>query len=294
MAKITLVRKSIKETDQGSVYEAYSNLEYSLRLEHDLILLPDNIHSLSDISNWVTSTCENSDIIISNYPEIVYTLRENGWKGKLILPILGNLPRGGAWLRRGAPYLTSEDIIWCTSTSDQLIYQNLINHDYPHPESVVLPLQVDTNRFYPFDYNTKLLLRNELGIKPDEFSLAYTGRITVEKNIHSILEVVYLLQRSGKKIKLFIVGDFFDVFFYEHRVSGIKLRERIEKLVKSYGLSNSVVYKPWLSKDKLNQLFNAVDAFVNLTFHHDENFGLSQVEAMSAGLPVVGALLGVV
>jgi hypothetical protein len=34
------------------------------------------------------------------------------------------------------------------------------------------------------------------------------------------------------------------------------------------------------------------DVFVNLTLHHDENFGFAQVEAMSAGLPVLGTAWG--
>jgi hypothetical protein len=35
-------------------------------------------------------------------------------------------------------------------------------------------------------------------------------------------------------------------------------------------------------------IYGIADVFLNLTLHHDENFGYGQIEAMSCGLPVVG------
>jgi hypothetical protein len=39
--------------------------------------------------------------------------------------------------------------------------------------------------------------------------------------------------------------------------------------------------------DCLKTLYAAADVFVNFTLHHSENFGLANIEAMSAGLPLV-------
>ena len=63
-------------------------------------------------------------------------------------------------------------------------------------------------------------------------------------------------------------------------------------LIEASGISESVTIQEWQEPDELNEVFNAADAFINLTLHHDENFVLSQIEAMSAGLPIIGNAWG--
>ena len=47
-----------------------------------------------------------------------------------------------------------------------------------------------------------------------------------------------------------------------------------------------------LFRPEVREFYNIADVAINLTLHHDENFGLAQVEAMACGLPVVGSLWG--
>jgi hypothetical protein len=42
-----------------------------------------------------------------------------------------------------------------------------------------------------------------------------------------------------------------------------------------------------MSHQFLPVAYSVSDAFINLTLHHDENFGLAQIEAMACGVPVV-------
>ena len=44
--------------------------------------------------------------------------------------------------------------------------------------------------------------------------------------------------------------------------------------------------------DVLRNIYNVADVTINFTLHHDENFGLSQVESMACGTPVVGTRWG--
>ena len=51
--------------------------------------------------------------------------------------------------------------------------------------------------------------------------------------------------------------------------------------------SRTLVLAERFGHDCLKGLYAAADVFVNFTLHHSENFGLANVEAMSAGLPLV-------
>ncbi|MDE0088058.1 MAG: glycosyltransferase, partial [Candidatus Poribacteria bacterium] len=76
-------------------------------------------------------------------------------------------------------------------------------------------------------------------------------------------------------------GDFqykdpdFVAYFNDLRSSHPLLKERI-KWVGSF------------HKEILPFFYNLSDIYINLTLHHDEQFGYTQVEAMSCGTPVIG------
>lgn len=93
-------------------------------------------------------------------------------------------------------------------------------------------------------------------------------------------------------MKLVVVGRFEDVPFSEFCMSRIDLEQKVHTLIETLQISDEVLMLEWQTPEELNEVFSACDAFINLTLHHDENFGLSQIEAMSAGVPVIGTAWG--
>lgn len=293
MKTILLTRHSETEVPDSSLYTVFSQIEHILEKHYNLLKVENRSYGMRDSIIWTLENALDVDLIITNFSQHVETLRTNGWQGKAIFQALGGFPRGGAKFREIMPYLYHGDAIWFTSNADKGIYYEFIDTDKPHPEAVYLPFGVSPETFYPLkDRERREKHRETWGLKPDDFVLLYTGRITVEKNLQTTLGVVAELKRLGYPIKLVVVGRFEDVPFSELCIHTIDLEEKMRARIEALEITDDVIILEWQTREELNEVFNASDAFINLTLHHDENFGLSQIEAMSAGIPVIGTAWG--
>jgi Glycosyl transferases group 1 len=71
------------------------------------------------------------------------------------------------------------------------------------------------------------------------------------------------------------------------------IRGTLEKMVAKLGIDQDKVrFVGHKERGELCDLYNIADLVINMTLHHDENFGLSQVEAMACGTPVIGTNWG--
>ena len=108
----------------------------------------------------------------------------------------------------------------------------------------------------------KLYFRNANGY------LLWSGRITKEKNVEAAIHLANYLRQP-----LRIVGPIFDKEYFVKHVQP-KLNERIE-------------YFSHVTQQKLSKLVAGASAFL-ATATWEEPFGLSTVEMLASGLPVVG------
>ena len=293
MKDVLLTRHSETEQPGSSLYNVFSTIEQITVQNYNVVKVSGNPWSKHEQEAWIHENALDVDVLLTTIPAFVLEMRKNGWKGKTIFLAMGGFPRGGQGVREVLPYLYQSDVIWCNSTADIGIYSLLVSQDGTQPQAVLLPYSVNTNVFTPLQNTEKQeALRREWGFNPDDFVMIYAGRVTMEKNVHSTLEAVRELSRLGYPVKLVIVGRIEDVPFVEFHNFQMDLEDKIENLIQALQISDKVVIQDWQPPDKLNELFSAADAFINLTLHHDENFGLSQIEAMSAGLPVIGTAWG--
>jgi len=108
--------------------------------------------------------------------------------------------------------------------------------------------------------------------------ILYAGRLSKEKGIDYLIKAMNIVKQKFKKAKLLIAGDGKD-------------KERLEKIVKELKLESNVKFLGWLSKDQLRKLYEDVD-FIVLPSIWQEPFGLTGLEAMSYGRPVIAFDVG--
>jgi glycosyltransferase involved in cell wall biosynthesis len=70
------------------------------------------------------------------------------------------------------------------------------------------------------------------------------------------------------------------------------LRGKLEALATELGVTGNVSFVGSLPRDQVKEHFHAADVFAFPSVNNAEAFGLSQVEAMAAGLPIVNTTLG--
>ena len=116
----------------------------------------------------------------------------------------------------------------------------------------------------------------------DKISLLYIGRLTHEKGVHTAIEALaHLVDQHGlKNLKLTIVGDG-DPDYVEY----------LHQLVEQKKITPFVTFMPAQPKETLPAFYHQSDIFL-FTSIWAEPFGRVIVEAMAAGVAVVGTAVG--
>jgi alpha-1,3-mannosyltransferase len=110
--------------------------------------------------------------------------------------------------------------------------------------------------------------------KPEKNTLLFIGRLSPNKRIDRLIVVVSLLKKDVPNIKLYVAG-----------ADWKGERRRVENLVRRKGLSKNVIFTGEVSENEKLALLSNVELFVSASEY--EGFGISVVEAMAAGLPVI-------
>ncbi len=135
----------------------------------------------------------------------------------------------------------------------------------------VVPNGVDLKNFY----TAIPLSRAEFGYKEDDILLVYSGRIALEKNLPFLLKSFAGIAEALPKAQLLLLG------------SGVQLyEEEIRSLIGDLNLSSRVRLAGRIAYDLLPSYLAMCDIFVTASV--TEVHPLSVIEAMGAGLPVMG------
>ena len=126
-------------------------------------------------------------------------------------------------------------------------------------------------------------LRTHYQIRSDSRVLMTLSRISPEKGIHHLLEALGLLEASpdlhGTDICLFICGE---TAFMRGEAYGHRIRKAAKRLGRF-----RVFFPGYLSAFEKQAYFRLTDLFVSPSVH--ESYGLTLVEAMQAGLPILAS-----
>jgi D-inositol-3-phosphate glycosyltransferase len=146
----------------------------------------------------------------------------------------------------------------------------------------IVPCGVDLTQFRPGD---KAAARRELGLADDEFVVLQLGRLVPRKGIDNVIRAVARLPRAIKP-RLVVVGG--DAPEPDERLT--PEIGRLRRIAAECGIADRVVFTGQRQRDRLRACYVAADVFASTPWY--EPFGITLLEAMACGTPVVGSAVG--
>ncbi|MFN8629743.1 MAG: glycosyltransferase [Chloroflexota bacterium] len=148
----------------------------------------------------------------------------------------------------------------------------------------VVPCGFDARLFSPLD---RSLARERLGLDPREEIVLQLGRLVPRKGVDTVIESIALLRdRHERFVRLLVVGG------AERQPQPDRDPElaRLTALVAARGLEDRVTFIGRRDRAELREYYGAADIFVSTPWY--EPFGITPVEAMACGVPVIGSAVG--
>jgi D-inositol-3-phosphate glycosyltransferase len=168
----------------------------------------------------------------------------------------------------------------CPQDRDDLI--NLYKAD--SDKITIVPNGFNPEEFYGVGKN---LARTLLNLDPEEFTILQLGRIVPRKGIDTVIKAVSCLKnRYGIKTRLLIVGGESDL----PDPAITPEIGRLQQLVESEEIGENITFVGRRDRNLLRYYYSAADVFVTTPWY--EPFGITPLEAMACGTPVIGARVG--
>lgn len=146
----------------------------------------------------------------------------------------------------------------------------------------IIPLGVDCNAFLEGTNarNTRKRIRQELGIPQNDIVVLFVGRLCFYAKAHPVpmyLAVESAAQASNAKVHLIQAGWFEDP------------REELsfKDSAKIFCPSVNTIFVDGRKPEIRSGIWSVADIFISLADNIQETFGLTPIEAMAAGLPVI-------
>ncbi len=134
----------------------------------------------------------------------------------------------------------------------------------------IVPNGVDVR---PFQNPSHLIHRQQLGLSPGNVVLIYVGRLGPEKNLPFLLRSFAGLVQAYDHARLILVGD------------GPE-RDTLQEMAAQIPVDKCVIFTGMVSYEQVPAYLRMADAFVTASI--TEVHPLTVVEAMAAGLPILG------
>jgi D-inositol-3-phosphate glycosyltransferase len=157
--------------------------------------------------------------------------------------------------------------------------EDLIRYYNADPSCItIVPAGFDPAEFWPVG---KALARVALGLPPDGPVILQLGRMVPRKGVDTIIRAFSMVRRRyGIPAKLLVVGG---------DEAGPE-RGRLESIAREEGICDQVIFAGRCGRESLRWYYSAADLFASTPWY--EPFGITPVEAMACGTPVIGSNVG--
>jgi glycosyltransferase involved in cell wall biosynthesis len=166
-----------------------------------------------------------------------------------------------------ALYLASERFSDATIAVSDIVRDRLTRWGVPGKKITVVPNGVEVTEL-SFDEDARRQVREQFGLAPDTYVIGALGRLDPNKRVDLTMEAAKPL--LGDKCKFLVIGRGED-------------QERLEKAAARLGISEHVIFGGY--QRDTTAMLAAFDLYVAASLQ--ETFGLSVLEALASGLPVL-------
>ena len=134
--------------------------------------------------------------------------------------------------------------------------------------------------------NNSIISRQQIGFTEEDFVIVYSGRIIKEKGISELIDAILHLQ-SYPNIKLLVLGCSFynDVNHEDEFIRSLKKKAKM--------IEDKIIFTGFIPYKSIPDYLHLADIAV-LPSMWEEPFGLTIVEAMAAGLPLITTRSGAI
>lgn len=161
----------------------------------------------------------------------------------------------------------ADHLVAVSSNTAKDIVQNL---NIAQEQITVVPNAVEP-LFHLLPQQEVASFRQQNAISPETICLLHVGSNHPRKNVFTILRVLEALKKRGLPIQLW--------------KTGADLTAEQKTFIQTHGLENFVTYLGKPDKSTLVQIYNAADILLSPSLY--EGFGMTVLEAMACGTPVI-------
>ncbi len=146
----------------------------------------------------------------------------------------------------------------------------------------MVPCGVDLQQFRP---GSRSEARRALGLSDDEFVVLQLGRMVPRKGVDNVIQAMAFLDHR-QPLRLLVVGG----NSTDPDDGSTPEITRLKRFAQHCGVARTVTFVGQRQRDALRNHYLAADVFVSTPWY--EPFGITPLEAMACGTPVVGSDVG--
>lgn len=176
------------------------------------------------------------------------------------------------------------------AAADQIIAEcpqereDLIQFYQADPAKIsLIPGGFDPGQFWSMG---KALARVGLGLPPEEKLILQLGRMVPRKGVDAVIQGFALWQADQPPARLLIVGGDSE----QPNPQCCPEMGRLQAIARETGVADRVTFVGRRGREVLKWYYSAADVFVTTPWY--EPFGMTPVEAMACGTPVIGSNVG--
>lgn len=159
----------------------------------------------------------------------------------------------------------------------------MLYYEAPANKITIIPCGFNPHEFYPMD---RLLARMVLKLDPAEHIILQLGRIVPRKGVDNVIRAMSRLKRTSTAARLVIVGGETDSIDPEKNPE----IGRLQQIAKEENVVEMVTFTGRKQRDILKYYYAAADVFITTPWY--EPFGITPLESMACGTPVIGSNVG--